>query len=136
MDSPAADLSLWTPDVVCVNLGDNDADYPKAHGLPFPSGFAVKYTALIHAIRAAYPGAEIVMLMGGMTSGSQSVPLNTAWNQAVAKLEADDTHLHHYAFHHYSSNHPRVADHRILANELESWLRLQDFMRGTLPRAQ
>jgi uncharacterized membrane protein/lysophospholipase L1-like esterase len=72
-DSPAADLTLWTPDVLCVNLGDNDADYPKAHGLPFPGGFDAKYTELIRGIRNAYPKAEIVMLLGGMESAERGL---------------------------------------------------------------
>jgi len=134
-DSPLADLSLWTPDLVCVNLGDNDADYPKAHALPFPDGFAARYTELIHGLRRAYPRAEIVMLMGGMFSGSQSAPLQAAWGQAVAQLEATDPHLHHFSFRYWSNNHPRVAEHRILSDELTFWLRHQDFMRPYIPNA-
>ena len=127
-DSPAADLSLWTPDVVCVNLGDNDADYPTAHGLPFPDGFDARYTELIRGIRRAYPKAEVVMLLGGMESGSQSVQLNADWGRAVARLEAADPRMHHLVFRHWTPSHPRVSDHRILADELITWLRGQDFM--------
>ena len=64
--SARADLGAWVPDVVFVLLGDNDASYPKAHSLPFPATFSEKYAALIHAVRAAYPRAEIVLLNGGM----------------------------------------------------------------------
>jgi lysophospholipase L1-like esterase len=127
-DSPAADLSLWVPDVVLVNLGDNDADYPKAHALPFPDGFDARYTQLIQAIRRAYPRAEVVMLLGGMESGSHSAPLNAEWGRAVARLESADPRMHHFLFTHWTPSHPRVSDHRILADELISWLRRQDFM--------
>lgn len=128
-DSPAADLTLWTPDVVCVNLGDNDADFPKAHGKSFPEGFTGKYCDLIHAIRKGYPKAQIVLLLGGMFSGSQSAPLNEAWSQAIVQLESGDSRIHHFEFRHWSMNHPRVADHRALADELITWLRRQEFMR-------
>ena len=127
-DAPVADLTLWVPDIVCVNLGDNDADFPKAKGKDFPSDFAAKYTDLIHKIRGAYPRAQIVLLMGGMESGSQSLPLHRAWNEAVAGLEAADPRIHHFVFKHWTVNHPRVSDHRILADELISWLKLQAFM--------
>jgi len=133
-DAPAADLSLWTPDVVCVNLGDNDADYPKAHGLPFPEGFDARYTELIRAIRKAYPRAEVVMLLGGMESGSQSVQLNAEWGRAVARLEAADPRMHHFVFRHWTPSHPRVSDHRVLADELISWLRGQAFMERFISR--
>ena len=76
----------------------------------------------------AYPKAEIVMLLGGMESGSQSVPLNADWGRAVARLEAADPHMHHFVFRHWTPSHPRVSDHRILADELISWLRVQRFM--------
>ena len=128
-DAPAADLSLWTPDVVFVNLGDNDADYPKAHHLPFPDGFGARYTELILRIRRAYPGAEVVMLLGGMDSGAHSAPLNAEWGGAVARLEASDAHMHHLVFKHWTYTHPRVPDHAALAAELTAWLKVQAFMK-------
>ncbi len=128
-DSPAADLGLWTPDVVLVNLGDNDADYPKAHKLPFPDGFGARYTDYILGIRRAYPRAEIVMLLGGMDSGVHSAPLNAEWSGAVARLEAADPRMHHLLFNHWTYTHPRVPDHAALAAELTAWLKVQPFMK-------
>ncbi len=128
-DSPAADLTRWTPDVVLVNLGDNDADYPKAHGKGFPEGFTGRYCDLIRALRRAYPRAQIVMMLGGMTSGAESIPLKEAWGKAVASMESEDPMMHHFSFRHYTSNHPRVADHRALADELIEWLGRQEFMK-------
>ena len=128
-DSPSADLSLWRPDIVLVNLGDNDAGFTEAHKLGFPSAFTAKYIELIQGIRGAYPHADIVLLMGGMETGFRSVPLNEAWNRAVKELESGDPRIHHYVFQHWSTLHPRVADHRILANELIAWLGRQPFMQ-------
>jgi lysophospholipase L1-like esterase len=129
-NSPPADLRAWTPDVVFVNLGENDGSYPTAHGLSFPTNFTTGYVALIHAIRAAYPEAHIVLLRGGMYNGAQNPSLREAWESAVAQLEATDKGISHFVFTHWTSTHPRVADDRIMADELIAWLKQQPFMQA------
>jgi lysophospholipase L1-like esterase len=127
--SVKADLGKWTPDVVLVLLGDNDDSFPRAHSLPFPATFGERYAALVHAIRNAYPKASIVLLNGAMWAGTHSRELEAAWGSAVATLEAKDPGISHYTFIHWTMNHPRVADHRALATELDAWLRNQNFMK-------
>ncbi|HEY1629049.1 MAG TPA: GDSL-type esterase/lipase family protein, partial [Tepidisphaeraceae bacterium] len=127
--SPVANLSAWTPRIVFVNLGENDDSFPKAHGKPFPQNFAQGYVALIRAIRNAYPSAHIVLLRGGMWGGANSQPLRKAWESADAQLEASDRAITHFVFTHWSSNHPRLADHRAMADELIAWLKQQDWAR-------
>jgi para-nitrobenzyl esterase len=127
-DSPLADLSAWTPDVVLVLLGDNDDSYPRDHKLPFPSAFGRKYSDLVHEIRAAYPRAQIVLLNGAMWAGLHSDDLRTAWGAVVKDLEKGDPAISDYTFNHWTGNHPRVADHKALAEELDAWLRRQPFM--------
>jgi lysophospholipase L1-like esterase len=131
-DSPRADTSLWRPDVVLVNLGENDDSFPRAHHQPFPPGYTRGYVSLVRAIRRAYPEAEIVMLRGGMFGGARSAELRSAWEAAVSQVEAGDSRACHFAFGHWSLNHPRAVDHRAMANELESWLKAQPFMRPYL----
>jgi len=126
--SPQANLTAWTPDIVFVNLGENDDSFTRAKGMPFPATFSSAYVALVRAIRAAYPKATIVVLRGGMYGGAQSTELRRAWEAAVAELEHADPHIAHYVFQHWSSNHPRVADHRAMADELIAWLKGQSFM--------
>ncbi len=128
--SAKADLTQWTPDVVLVLLGDNDDSYPRSHSLPFPTQFGEKYAALVHAIRTAYPKASIVLLNGAMWAGIHSKELETAWGAVVAKLESQDAGIRHYTFAHWTMNHPRVADHRALADEVDTWLGSQAFMRA------
>ena len=127
-NSPPADLHTWIPDIVFVNFGENDASYPAAHGQPFPTNYTAGYMALIHAIRAAYPAAHIVLLRGGMFNGAQNEPLRKAWEAAVTQLEAYDKNIGHFVFPHWQPTHPRVADDRIMADELITWLKQQDFM--------
>jgi len=128
-NSPPINLSVWTPNVVFVNFGENDDSFTRANGQPFPAGFTDGYVALIHAIRSAYPGARIVLLRGGMFGGAQSGPLRKAWDSAVTQLEAADKGVSHFVFKHWTSTHPRVADDQIMANELIAWLKQQDFMQ-------
>ncbi len=127
-DSPRADLAAWRPDVIIMNLGDNDASYPHDHGLPFPSSFADRYVELFDSVRRAYPKAEIVSVRGGMTQGSTDPTLGAAWADAVGRIEARDARASHFAFAHWTDLHPRVDDHRRLAGELTAWLRAQPFM--------
>jgi lysophospholipase L1-like esterase len=129
-NSPPADLRSWTPDVVFVNLGENDTSFTREHQQPFPATFAAGYVALVRAIRIAHPAAQIVLLRGGMFGGAQSPELRRAWEAAVIELEAADPRITHFVFRHWSSNHPRVADARTLADELIAWLRIQPFMAG------
>jgi lysophospholipase L1-like esterase len=128
-NSPPADLHAWTPDLVLVNLGENDGSYPTAHGQTFPTNFTAGYIALIHAVRAAYPTAHIVLLRGGMFNGAQNQSLREAWESAVGQLEATDNGVRHSVFTHWTSTHPRVADDRIMADELIGWLKQQEFMQ-------
>jgi len=128
-NSPPANLHDWTPNVIFVNFGENDGSYPSAHGQSFPTNFTAGYIAFIHAIRAAWPEAHIVLLRGGMYNGAQNASLREAWEAAVAQLEAGDKDVSHFVFQHWTGNHPRVADDRIMADELIAWLKRQDFMQ-------
>ncbi|HTO02805.1 MAG TPA: GDSL-type esterase/lipase family protein [Opitutus sp.] len=71
--SARADLTKWTPQVVFVNLGENDDSFTKSKAMPFPADdYTNGYVALVKSIRQAYPAAHIVILRGGMFGGSQS----------------------------------------------------------------
>ena len=133
-ESARADLAAWQPDVVVMNLGDNDASYPHDHGLAFPDSYADRYVELFASVRRAYPRAEIVSVKGGMTQGSTDPSLGAAWADAMRRIEARDARAGHFAFSHWTDLHPRVADHRLLAAELTGWLRAQPFMAPLVGR--
>ncbi len=128
--SPLADLKAWVPDVVFVNLGDNDESFTVKQKQPFPADFNDGYISLVQAIRTAYPKAHIVLLRGGMYGGMHSAPLNMAWKYIVEQLESGDKNISHFIFKYQAMNHPRVAEDRILADELITWLKQQDFMKS------
>ena len=126
-DSPRADLS-WTPDIVFVNYGENDASFTGGQKRPFPPGFAAGYAALVRSIRSAWPKARIVLLRGGMAGGAQNEALRTAWTAAADELQAGDPRVSRYVFTHSAENHPRVSDDEAMAAELSSWLRARDYL--------
>jgi lysophospholipase L1-like esterase len=128
--SPLADMKSWVPDVVFVNLGENDDTFTKKQKQPFPADFNDGYIYLVRNIRGAYPKAHIVLLRGGMYGGMHSKPLDAAWKYNVEQLEANDKNISHYVLKYQAMNHPRVAEDRILADELITWLKQQDFMKS------
>jgi len=127
-DSPVADLKAWQPDVACLNFGENDDSFTQNQHEPFPAGFTAGYVALVKAIRTAYPHTHLVLLRGGMYGGAKSPALRASWDAAVKELEAGDTAISHFVFTHWSANHPRVSDDRVLAGELTSWLKQQPWL--------
>lgn len=128
-NAPRADLAAWQPDVLFVNLGENDDSFSRAKRQPFPDeAYIDGYVALVQSFRRAWPHAQIVVLRGGMFGGAQSERLRRPWETAVARLEAADPHVTHFVFQHWSRNHPRVADDRAMADELIAWLRQQPFI--------
>ncbi len=128
--SPLADLKSWVPDVVFVNLGENDDTFTKKQKQSFPVDFNDGYVMLVRNIRGVYPKAHIVLLRGGMYGGMHSKNLDAAWKHNVEQLESNDKNISHYVLKYQAMNHPRVAEDRKLADELIEWLKQQDFMKA------
>lgn len=127
--SVRADLTAWKPDVLFINLGENDDSFTRSRQQSFPDeAFIRDYVSLVQNLRRAYPAAQIVILRGGMFGGAQSERLRKPWEAAVAELEAADRHVTHFVFTHRAALHPRVSDHWTMATELIAWLRQQEFM--------
>lgn len=124
----------WTPDVIFVNLGENDSSFTRTNKMPFPAGFADGYVALVTAIRQANPEARIVLLRGGMGGGANDPALRKAWEEAVVRIGKVDTNVSHFVFKHWSEQHPRVADDEAMAAELGTWLRAQPWFRRVTDR--
>ena len=128
--SPLADMKAWVPDVVFVNLGENDDSFTRKNKQPFPADFNDGYISLVRNIRGVYPKAHIVLLRGGMYGGMHSKELDAAWKYNVEQLESNDKNISHYVLKYQAMNHPRVAEDRKLADELVTWLKEQDFMKS------
>jgi lysophospholipase L1-like esterase len=111
------------PDVVVVNLGQNDQGWPSHQGLPFPADYRPRYVQWVRALRQRYPEAALVCALGGMTGWKVSSALRQAWQQAVDELRATDPRLWALQFQACTDHHPRLDVHAKLADELTQFLR-------------
>jgi len=123
--APLADLKQFQPDIVFVNYGENDDSFSTRQKQPFPKNWESRYLNFIDQLRVSYPNSQIVILRGGMSGGKNSVRLRKPWQRVVSTAEKKDKKISHYIFDHWNNLHPRVKDHRIMANELTTWLKTQ-----------
>jgi hypothetical protein len=119
------DFSGRKPDIVVINLGQNDYGYPANKGLPFPSDFTEKYVQLVRNIRSLYPDAKIVCAEGGMSAYHDSKELQAAFTKAIDELKTTDKKLYSFIFTAFSYNHPRIDTHAKLAEELTAFLKTE-----------
>lgn len=117
------DFSGRKPDIVLLNLGQNDYGYPNSLGKPFPSDFAEKYTKLVRNLRGLYPHARIICAIGGMSAYRESPDLQAAFNKAVELLKSGDDRIYSFVFTAYTNTHPRVDTHAKLAAELTRFIK-------------
>lgn len=121
--SPKYAFSDRKPEMVIINLGQNDYGYPKSIGKPFPGAYREKYVEFVRAIRNLYPKAYIVCAIGGMDCYHSSEELRSAFGEAVAELKRTDPQLCSFIFTAFTATHPRVDTHLKLAAELTTFLK-------------
>jgi len=125
--SEIAKPSYFKPDVVFVNYGENDDSFSKNNNMEFPADYASRYIEQVKRLRTTYPNSKIVILRGGMYGGAKSERLIKPWEKVVAALEATDENIYHYVFKHWHNLHPRVKNHKIMADELVVWLKQKNW---------
>lgn len=121
------DFTRYTPHVVVVALGQNDAHPRDFMALDYDSAEAqhwrARYVDFVHALREKYPKALIVLT-------TTIVRHDAAWDRAIGevcdKLRAEgEFHVKHFL---YSRNgcgtdgHPRVPEDEQMAAELTAYL--------------
>jgi lysophospholipase L1-like esterase len=130
--SPKHDFSGPPPDIVVVNLGQNDVGFPASQGRPLSGDFAQRYVSFIRGIRAVYPRSFIVCTIGGMTAYRDSAELRAAWSCAMGALRGGDDRILELRFEAFSYSHPRIPVHRALAAELASFIRTEILGHSTI----
>ncbi|MEK8031226.1 GDSL-type esterase/lipase family protein [Ideonella sp. DXS29W] len=112
------------PDVVLVNLGQNDHGFPASRGEPFAADFAERYLRFVRQLRQRYPSARLVLLIGGMPAWREQPAIPQALAAAVQALQAEgDRRVWTYTFQAFSWAHPRIDVHEQMADELVAFLR-------------
>ncbi|MEO6276193.1 GDSL-type esterase/lipase family protein [Roseateles sp.] len=124
LDAPAAPPDPRAPDVVLLNLGQNDHGFPASKGQAIAADFGARYLAFVRQLRARYPQASIVLLAGGMTAWKEQPAIPRALNQAVATLRTEgDAKVWTYTFQAFAYAHPRIDVHAQMADELTRFLK-------------
>lgn len=122
-DAAKAPPETPAPDVVLLNLGQNDHGFPASKGQPIAADFAPRYLAFVRQLRGRYPAAKIVLLMGGMSAPREQPAIPHAVAQAVKTLRAeDDAQVWSYRFDAFAWAHPRIDVHAQMADELTLFL--------------
>jgi lysophospholipase L1-like esterase len=107
------------PDVVVVNLGQNDHGFPASKGQRMAADFAPRYLGFVRELRARYPQARLVLATGGMTAWQNEPAIPRALKDAVATLRAEgDTRVWTLTFQAFAWAHPRLDVHTRMADEL------------------
>jgi lysophospholipase L1-like esterase len=123
------DFTLWQPDVVVVNLGQNDSwlidNEQRLKPHPQPAQIIQAYVNFIDSLRDVYPHAQFLCVLGSM-----DITANNRWpdylTRAIAHIEADDPTVKiDSLLLPYSGyeQHPRVAQHQKNAQLLAAKIR-------------
>lgn len=126
------DFSRYTPDVVVVNLFQNDswlvnkpehAEFKHRFGTTKPSEeFIVNsYKNFITKIRAKYPKANIICALGSMDATKEGSPWPGYVDKAVAQLKDAKIKTHFFPFQN-KYGHPRVDVQKAMADDLIQYI--------------
>ena len=123
-DAPVAPRDPHAPEVVLVNLGQNDHGLPASRGEPFATDFTRRYLDFVRQLRRRYPDAKLVLLIGGMSAWKEQPAIPQALAAAVERLHGEgDDQVWTYTFQAFSWAHPRIDVHEQMADELVAFLK-------------
>lgn len=122
------DFSRYTPDVVVINLFQNDswivslpnhAEFKARFGTqaPTPEFIINAYADFVRSIRANYPDAQIVCILGTMDATREGSPWPGYVEQAVAQL-GDPKIFTHFIPYKNTGGHPNAAEQQAMAQSL------------------
>ncbi|WP_028863387.1 SGNH/GDSL hydrolase family protein [Psychromonas aquimarina] len=121
------DFSQWTPDVVVINLMQNDSWLVDSEFSPPPTKMQrIKaYYNFIYTLRSKYPDAHIIAALGGMDAVKPGSPWPEYIRKAVAQYRKDfnDNKVDSFFFDYNGFNkHPRVKHHQAMADKLTAFI--------------
>ncbi len=122
-------FSNWTPDLVIINLFQNDAWLVDREQrlLPVPSDAqrVQAYINFVHSVRARYPEAQILCALGSMdATATPKWPGYILSAVERMKKENDDQKLDTLFFEFTGfGGHPRIAQHKANAEKLTAFIR-------------
>ena len=122
------DFSKYTPDVVVINLLQNDSwivnmpnneQFKKRFGTKAPdSNFIINaYKNFVQTIRTTYPKAQIICMLGNMDITRKGSPWPGYVQQAVEQLN-DKKIFTYFSPYKETPGHPKVKEQQMLAEGL------------------
>lgn len=126
------DFSRFTPDIVVINLFQNDAwliampDHPQFKArfgthAPSPDSIIRAYRSFVKNIRQKYPRARIICVLGNMDIVRPGSPWPGYVEQAVAPLKDNLIYTHFFPFKN-TPGHPNAAEQRAMADDLIAFI--------------
>ncbi len=121
------DFSKWTPDVVVINLFQNDSWLiGRLDPVPNETQIIQAYMDFIKTIREKYPDACMICSLGSMDATKESQPWPGYIEQAVNqwKQKTGDKKIDCLFFEFDGmGKHPRVRHHQKMADKLTGFIR-------------
>jgi len=122
------DFSKFTPDVVVINLFQNDSwlinnpeheQFKARFGTTRPDENEIvkAYQNLVLKIRGKYPKASIICALGSMDATQKGSPWPGYIKAAVKGLADPKIYTHFFAFKD-TPGHPKVAEQKLMADDL------------------
>ncbi len=118
------DFDQWTPQLVVVNLGQNDAWGPHT-----AEGAKENYIRFARTLRDRYPGAHIILSLGSMQATDDDSPWPGYLRGAVEELRSkhNDPRVYGLIFPYTGDAHPSAERQKAMAE------RLTEFIREVIP---
>lgn len=122
------DFTKYTPDVVIINLFQNDSwltlkpEHPEfksrfGNTAPTPGQITKAYLDFLTNIRAKYPKAQIICALGNMDATKEGSPWPGYIKQAAAKLNDKKVYTCFFPYKG-TPGHPNAAEQQAMANQL------------------
>ncbi len=119
------DFSRFTPDVVVVNLMQNDKSKIKSlNPVPGENEIIAAYVNFIKELRGHYPHASLFCVLGPMHATQKGSPWPGYLQKAVKQLRQTDQKVYQFLFDYNGTGaHPKVAEHHAMAASLGAFIK-------------
>jgi len=121
------DFSKWTPDIVVINLGQNDCWLiNRLKPVPQEPEIIQRYCDFVGSIRSKYPKAAIFCVLGDMDATKEGSPWPDYIHKAVQKLndEKHDKNIYSLIFPYKNTpSHPTISEHKVMADSLTAFIK-------------
>jgi hypothetical protein len=122
------DFSKYTPDIVVINLLQNDSwlvnmpgheqfKYQFGAKAPDESTIIEAYRGFVASIRSKYPSASIICALGSMDATREGSVWPIYIKKAVFLLHDPKVYTHFFPYKN-TNGHPNVAEQQVMANDL------------------